>query len=78
MITITITITNNLFRHMIKKNNIQRYTSRFNTIIVKEITLGHKYRCHGTTNVISLSALVYILRTVSNIDKGDFSICGHL
>ena len=39
---------NNVFRRMIQKNNIQRYISRLNTIIVKEITQGHKYRWHAT------------------------------
>ena len=34
---------------MIKKNSILRYISRLNTIIVKEITLGYKYRWHATT-----------------------------
>ena len=29
---------------MIQQNNIQKYVSRLNTIIVKKITLIHKYR----------------------------------
>ena len=39
---------NNLFLHMIQQNNIDRYVSRINGIIVKEIALGHKFRWHAT------------------------------
>ena len=54
---ITITLTINLIR----KNNIQKYISRLNTIIVKEITLRHKYRCMQLPNniVIHMSHLSY-------------------
>ena len=34
---------------LLNKTNIQGYISRLNTIIVKEITLGHKHRWHATT-----------------------------
>ena len=49
IITITITITNNLFRHngSIKKFSIIH--SWIITFIVMEITLGHTYRWHATT-----------------------------
>ena len=32
---------------MMQQNNV----SRLNAIIVKEITLGHKYRWHATTEI---------------------------
>ena len=65
----TITITNTLFRHMIQKNNIQRCISRLKIIIVKEITLGHKYRWYATTNyqIILSNDYVYIILCITTV-----------
>ena len=47
---------------MIQNNNIGRYISRLNTIIVTEITLGHEYRWQATT-ICKQWSLFYIVKS---------------